>query len=233
MILAQTVYVLFGFGSGLIAVGLMALFIPAVTDVVVMLLLVSLPAETFVVARARSLIAWRGVILICIGVAAGIAIGTRILTASDATFVLTILAAFLITAGVVFLILPEHARVHWPSWTKPPVGIMSGTLAGMFGTGGPPLIVYYQLSGDPKAHFRGNLMAIFLIATLARIPAYGVAGLITVPRLLSAAALLPAALIGAWLGNRIHLEISELRFRRLVSGGLIIIGGLLLLRTLQ
>lgn len=233
MVLAQTIYVLFGFGAGLVSVGLMALFMPEVTDIVVMLLLVSLPAETYVVVRSRSLIAWRGVVLICVGVAAGIAIGTQVLTASDPTFVLTVLAGFLITAGAVFLILPTDARVRWPTWTRPPVGVMSGTLAGMFGTGGPPLIVYFQLGGEEKAKFRGNLMAIFMIATVARIPAYGVAGLITVPRLLSAASLLPAALLGAWLGNRIHLEISEARFRRMVSVGLVVIGGLLLLRVLH
>ena len=69
---AQAVYVLFGFGAGLIAVGTMALFMPQVTDVVVLLLLVSLPAEISVVSKARREIAWRGVWMVCLGLAVGV-----------------------------------------------------------------------------------------------------------------------------------------------------------------
>ena len=45
LVVAQMVYVLFGFGSGLIAVGSLALVFPEIKDVVVLLLLVNLPAE--------------------------------------------------------------------------------------------------------------------------------------------------------------------------------------------
>ena len=62
-----------------------------------------------------------------------------------------------------------------------PVGLSSGLLTGLFGTGGPPLVLYYQLSGADKAAFRGNLMAIFLLMTLVRVPSYAGMGLITAP----------------------------------------------------
>ena len=44
ILVAQLVYVVFGFGSGLIAVGTLALVFPEIRDVVVILLLVVLPA---------------------------------------------------------------------------------------------------------------------------------------------------------------------------------------------
>jgi uncharacterized membrane protein YfcA len=43
-------------------------------------------------------------------------------------------------------------------------------------------------------------------------------------------AVFPAVLLGAWIGNRIHLRIDEAVFRRLVSAALVLIGALLLLR---
>ncbi len=227
---AQTVYVLFGFGSGLIAVGTMALFMPRLTDVVVLLLLVSLPSEVFVVSKSRKSITWRGVVLICVGIAGGIALGTRILTMSSPTIVLTALGCFLMVAGPAFLLLPDDVKVRWPGWTGLPLGVTSGTLAGMFGTGGPPLIFYYRLAGVSKARFRGSLMALFLVVTLVRLPAYAIAGLLTAPLLVSAAALLPASLFGVWLGNHLHVQLSEMAFRRMVSFGLFAIGALLLIR---
>ena len=59
LVAAQLVYVTFGFGAGMIAVGSLALFYPDVKDVVVMLLLVNLPAELLVTWRSRREIRWR------------------------------------------------------------------------------------------------------------------------------------------------------------------------------
>ncbi len=230
MVGAQAVYVLFGFGAGLIAMGGMALFMPEVVDIVVLLLLVSLPAELFVVSRSREQISWRGVIVLAGGVAIGVVGGAHLLDTTEPTFVLTLLAGFLIAVGIAFLLVPNQARVRWPTWSGAPVGLLSGVLAGLFGTGGPPLILYYQLAGIDKHRFRGQLMAIFMLISFVRVPAYALLGLITLPRLCSAGALLPAALLGAWLGHRIHLGISEQRFRQLVSVALCILGLLLLAR---
>ncbi|MEW6745229.1 MAG: sulfite exporter TauE/SafE family protein [Planctomycetota bacterium] len=123
-----------------------------------------------------------------------------------------------------FLGLPQTLRVRWPAWTAPPVGLLSGFLGGLFGTGGPPLIVYYQLSGAEKAAFRGNLMAAFLVVTIVKVPTYALTGLLTLPRLQAGLAVFPAVLLGFWLGNRVHVRLSETTFRRLVSGLLALIG---------
>jgi uncharacterized membrane protein YfcA len=71
-------------------------------------------------------------------------------------------------------------------------------------------------------------MAIFLLMTLVRVPSYGALGLITAPRLWSSLAVLPAVLVGAVVGQRIHLRIGDDQFRRMVSAALVVIGLLLL-----
>ncbi|MFC1609510.1 sulfite exporter TauE/SafE family protein [Myxococcota bacterium] len=221
---AQAVYVLFGFGGGLVAVGCLALVLVNIQDVVVMLVLVYLPAELYVAVTSRKEISWRGVLLVCAGVAGGVPLGAWLLKHSEPTFVLALLAGFLIVAGLAFLLLPRHRSVRWPPWTAPPVGALAGLLGGMFGTGGPPVILYYQLGGMAKSAFRGSLMTIFLFVSLVRLPAYATAGLITEERLVSSLAVMPVVLIGAWLGNRIHLQMAEQTFQRLVSVFLIVVG---------
>lgn len=228
--LAQMIYVLFGFGSGLIALGLLALVFPSLHDIVVLILLISLPAEAAVVWGARERIAWREILLIGVGIVAGVPLGAWALRAGEAGFLIVLLGWFLVLTGIAFLVLPQERAVVWPRWSGPPVGLLGGILSGMFGTGGPPLIIYYRLSGAAKAVFRGNLMAIWLLVTLTRLPAYGVTGLITPPRLGAALAALPAVLIGGWLGHRIHVTLSEKAFQRLVAVALALIGGVLLLR---
>ena len=68
---AEAVYVLLGFGAGLIAVGAMALLLPELKDAVVLLLLVNLPAELWVVRSSWKRISWRGVLVIFVGAIGG------------------------------------------------------------------------------------------------------------------------------------------------------------------
>ncbi|MCG6948649.1 MAG: sulfite exporter TauE/SafE family protein [Acidobacteria bacterium] len=225
---AEMVYVLLGFGAGLIAVGSLALLLPQLKDAVVLLLLVNLPAELYVVRSSWQRISWRAVLVIFIGVAIGVPVGTWWLERGDPRFLLTLLGIFLVVVGSVFIVLRTPQRDMVPRWAAAPTGVVSGVLTGLFGTGGPPLILYYQLSGVDKAAFRGNLMAIFLLMTTVRVPSYVGFGLVTVERLWSALAVLPAVIVGAVIGNRIHLQIEETTFRRLVSAALLLIGLLLL-----
>jgi uncharacterized membrane protein YfcA len=227
--IAEAVYVLLGFGAGLIAVGTMALLLPDLKDAVVILLLVNLPAELWVVRSSWRRISWRGVFAIFVGVALGTPLGTSLLRWGDARFLLIVLGVFLVAVGAVFLFLKDTRERQMPRWVAGPIGLISGVLTGLFGTGGPPLILYYRLQGVDKAAFRGNLMAIFLLMTVVRVPSYAVFGLVTAPRMWSALAVLPAVILGALIGNSIHLRIEEGTFRRLVSAALLAIGLLLLL----
>lgn len=232
LVVAQLVYVLMGFGSGLITVGLLALLLPRqIQDVVVLQLLVNLPAELLVVWKSRTEIRWQPILRLGAGIAVGIPLGAWVLKAGDPLFVLKILGGFLIAVGLVFLRLPPTLRWTPPALAAPPTGLLSGVLTGLFGTGGPPLIIWYRLTAQHKAAFRGNLMTIFLLMTLVRVPSYVAAGLITGPRLASMAAVLPAVFFGAWLGHRLHIRISERTFQLLVSLLLAAIGAMLLVRS--
>jgi uncharacterized membrane protein YfcA len=230
LVLAQGVYVLLGFGAGLIAIGIIAMAMPDVRDVVVLLLLLNLPAELWVVSRSWRIVAWRGLLVLLIGVLVGIPIGSWILKYGDPTFLLGLLGIVLVIFGSAFLLAPSRMRYRIPTWAAAPVGLVSGVLTGLFGTGGPPLIFYFQLRGVDKTVFRGSLMSIFLTMTLIRVPSYAAVGLITATSLWSALTVFPAVLLGAWIGNRIHVTIGEEAFRRVVSTALVMLGILLLFR---
>jgi len=232
LVVAEIVYVSFGFGAGLIAVGLSAAIHPEIRDIAVILLLVNLPIEILVVRRAWEKIEWRKVFMIFLGIVFGVPLGTWILSIGNPTMVLTILGGVLIIVGLLFLCIPHDNRIGWTQWSGPPTGLLSGVLGGLFGTGGPPVIIYYQLSGVNKSVFRGSLMAIFLLIGIVRVPSYFIGGLITEARLWSALSVVPAVLVGTWIGSRIHIQLSEKKFRRIVSLVLVAIGLILLLRSL-
>lgn len=230
---AQVVYVLFGFGSGLITVAGLALLVPDLTDVVVLVLLVNIPIELSIVLRSRRSIEWTGVLRLAVGIVLGIPVGTALLRTGRPDVLLGLLG------GTLLILSPALARVDGsrprsiPRSIEPVTGAVSGILTGLFGTGGPPLIVHFHLAGKDKARFRGNLMALFLLMAAVRLPTYVLGGLVTVPRIGAAIAVLPAVLGGAWIGHRVHAEIAEERFRSGVVVALFGIGLVLIFRAVR
>lgn len=231
--LAELLYVAVGFGAGLLCVGILALFMPVIQDVVVLLLLVNLPVEMAIVWSSRKVLRWQGLLLILGGIVVGILLGAWILTFGTPVILLGILGLFLVVSGSGFALLPRMKPRNIAGWWEPAIGVIAGILAGLFGTGGPPVIYFYQLKGTKKAIFRGNLMAIFLFMGLVRIPTYTLTGLITIPRLWAALALFPVVMFGALLGQKVHLKMEEITFRRVVGTALAVIGVILIFRLLS
>lgn len=232
--IAEVVYVMLGFGAGLIAVGALATLFPNIRDVVVMLLLLNLPAETYIVVRERRTIHLPELTRTLLGIAVGIPLGAWVLKTYEPTILLPILGGLLLAFGLFFFVtigkLGTVKEASIPKWCEVPIGLSAGLLAAMFGTGGPPLILLYQFRGVPKSLFRANLMACFFFFSLLRIPSYGLSGLLTSERITSSLLVLPAVLLGAVVGNRIHVKMSEKRFKQIVSLAIAAIGVALLIR---
>jgi len=227
---AQLVYVAFGFGAGMLAVGFLVLLLPGVQDAVVILLLVSLPVELVTVWRARRLVAWRGIASMAAAIAAGVVLGAVGLRGLAPAALLVVLGCVLVLSGTGFAVTPAWTVARPPRWAGPAVGLVSGGLFGALGVGGPPLVVYHRLQGLPKSVFRGQLLSLFLLVSLARLPAYAAMHLIGSAHLLAALALAPAVAAGAFLGERLHHRLDERNFHRLAGVLLVALGGVLVFK---
>lgn len=229
---AQIIYALFGFGSGLLSVAILAFLFPDLTSVVVLLLLVNLPTEVFVVWRDRRHIPFREMGLLLLALAVGTPLGAFLLRrGADEGWLLLLLGIVLILFAVFFLFLdgPRMAR-RLPSTASAAAGLSSGVLAGLFGTGGPPLILYYRYRGLDKQAFRAVLLAVFLATSVVRIPTYFASGIAGVSSVASALLVLPVCLLGLVVGNHLHVTVSERSFRRGTALVLALLGILLLVR---
>jgi uncharacterized membrane protein YfcA len=172
-------------------------------------------------------------------------LGTEMLAAGNVAWLKRLLGAVVVAAGVWFL-QQERRRARLEkagpanederppqtggrTWTSLPAGLAAGTLAGLFGTGGPPVIVYLKAYRLNKGAFRATLLWYFLLAGGLRIATYLRAGLLTGREVRSALWLLPASLAGMLLGMAIHRRLPERHFAIVVSVLLIFLGALLLL----
>jgi uncharacterized membrane protein YfcA len=239
MLGAQLIYATVGFGAGMFAVALMALVLPDLADIVVMLLILTLIAEISVLARSWRHIESRMLVWLIPGLLIGLWLGTKILIAADMSLLKQILGFVVAGTGAYFFYESRTGNQKQDSagsrprmfrgagWFSLPVGLFSGVLGAIFGTGGPPVIVFLRACRLNKTAFRSTIMTYFLSMSILRAGVYSTTGLLTADRALAAVMLLPGTIAGIILGVILHERISERQFGYVVAILLVILGALL------
>jgi uncharacterized membrane protein YfcA len=229
--LATLVRSAFGFGEALVAVPLLALFLPV--DVAVPLaVLFSVTVAAVILAQDWGHVHVRSAAWLVLPTFLGIPLGVGLLKVVAGPVVKATLAGVLIAfstyslAGRQRLELKDD-RLAWL------FGLTAGVLGGAFGMNGPPLVVYGALRRWSPQHFRATLQGYFLPASLAGLVGYVLADLwvqaVTWYFLLS---LLPAV-AAVFLGRAINRRLKGPAFVRYVHAGLIAVGLTLLAQALQ
>ena len=215
---SQTVYCLFGFGSGMLAISVLSFFYARLTPLVVLLLLINLPSEIIVLSRSHREVRLEKVRWILPGMFLGTVAGTRILHTGENSTLYTALGIAIILFSLFFLFNAQPMRtLKPPAAASVGVGAMSGFLAGLFSMGGPPVILFFRLTTGGKGEFRASLISIFFITGLIRIPLYCIQGLIGTHDVAAAVLAMPVVLAGTYVGNHLHLRIDERHFRKGVA----------------
>ncbi|MFZ5774889.1 MAG: sulfite exporter TauE/SafE family protein [Thermodesulfobacteriota bacterium] len=203
-----------GFGSALIAVPLLAFFLP-VPKILPIIALLDWIASTSQGLPHRRLISWPDLLPLLPFSAVGIVSGLLLHAMLDGR-ILSIALALFILGYAIYALLPLPALRGGRGYAAP-AGFFGGLIGALFGTGGPPYVVYLTLRQLDKNQFRATVATIFVIDGFCRITAFALAGYYTWPVLATCAVLLPVELLALRLGGRMHLSISHQGFVRLVS----------------
>ncbi len=160
----------------------------------------------------------------------GAVLGVTLLVSLPQRATLTGLGVFLLAYGIYALGQGEPIRLLQRGWA-PVAGFAGGLMGTLFGIGAPPYAIYLTRRLREKTALRATLSNMVLLSTSIRALVFTVGGLMLADRLLMFVTLLPFALLGLWLGNRIHGRISREQAMRFVSGLLVLIGVSLLMRV--
>lgn len=112
----------------------------------------------------------------------------------------------------------------------PVSGVLAGVVGTLFGTLSTLFFAMYLDSCKfTKGAFRATMSALLLAMGIARGTGYWLVGEFTREALLLCAAMLPAMLVGIYIGNRVHMGLSDRGFKWLVIATLVVSGVPLLL----
>lgn len=216
-----------GFGSGLIAIPLLAHILP-LTFVVPMVLVLDFVASIVLSSHMHLQVRWDEIRSLIPTSIVGILAGSVMLVSLPREPLLVSLGLFVIFFGLRY-VFNVHSENPISRWWSIPTGLSGGLIGALFGTGGPPYVVYLSHRLHDKTQLRGTLSGLFLIDGAFRLISFLILGLLLQPEMLSSLLIgFPVTAIGLYLGNKVHLGITHRQQLAIIGSLLLVSGGSLL-----
>lgn len=219
-----------GFGSGLIAVPLLAHLAP-LQFVVPLCLVLDFSASLALSRHGRHQVRWDEIRPLLPFTILGIVLGSLLLLNLPREPLLIGLGLFVMLFGMRY-VLNLHGEGTLSRRWAPPAGLLGGMIGALFGTGGPPYVIYLTHRLRDKFELRATFSGLFLLEGALRILSFLVAGLLLQAELFRTLLFaLPVMALGLFLGNRVHVGIGQRQMVLLIGLLLVVSGASLLWRA--
>ena len=160
-------------------------------------------------------------------------LGAQALTRIEVTWLSALMGLLLAVYAAISLTRPAvSVPRHWEPWAGPLVGTVNGTLAGMTGSFVVPGVLYLQALGLPRDRLVQAMGLLFAASTLMLAIALGDARLLNAELGLTSAVAVVPAVLGMVLGQRLRQRLSEAVFRRVFFIALLVLGIVIVVRSL-
>ncbi|MBU0653629.1 MAG: sulfite exporter TauE/SafE family protein [Gammaproteobacteria bacterium] len=232
VLLAYFIRGIAGFGSGLIAVPLLALFLP-LTFVVPLILLLDFTASLVMGGLDFKRVQWREVGMLIPFSIVGVVAGTHLLVNLPVMPMLLGLALFVLIFAIRSL-LNIKSEKPVSQWWAVPAALAGGTIGGLFGTGGPPYVIYLNHRIHDKSLLRATFSALFFLEGAVRIVTFLGAGLLLANTVWwTMLGALPLMLGALYVGGHVHTGLTHVQMTRLIGGLLLAASLSLVLKALS
>jgi uncharacterized membrane protein YfcA len=225
------VFGLTGFGSALVTIPLATHFVPLQFALALYALadLSSALRVGFENPRNAVKAEWtRLVPMILVGTALGVTVLVNLPRAAG----MLALGVFVFGYALYSLLRHESRKVVAAGWAWV-AGLAGGITSTLFGAGGPPYAIYLSQRGLSKEQFRATMGFATLTSISLRVGAFLMTGLLLDAKVWALAlGVVPAALLGIFVAQRVFLKVSRPQLLRLVGVVLLATGGSLVARAL-
>jgi uncharacterized membrane protein YfcA len=231
VVMAYTVFGLTGFGSSITAMPLLVQVIPLRMAVPLMLIF-DLCSGLLMGLKNRRVVDRKELLRLVPFMLAGMTLGVVALVKVPERFLLLVLGIFILGYSAWSLLLKREPKPLATAWSAP-LGMAGGIFTALFGTGGPIYTIYLARRLNDKAVLRATISALIFVTGISRLVLFSSAGFYKQDSLLwLAAVLLPCAMLGLFLGNRLHSRLPAQRVVQAIWVLLIAGGASLVLRNL-
>ena len=221
-----------GFG-GAVGMPLLALVVP-MKILVPMWTLLGFTSSVTILGRERGYVAVREFVVFIPWCIAGSAVGLYFFKTLDAVALargLGVLVLLYAALMLVAMLRGQSGALPLPRVVAPLAAVISGAVGTVFGaTASVFFAMYLDAYSLAKRAFRATTSAMLLTLSGVRGIGYFAVGEFTADAWIAFAAALPVMLLGIYIGDRIHMNVSEATFKWLVCFTLFLCGIPLLLK---
>lgn len=218
-----------GFGSILLAIPLLAMFLDIKT-VIPLTALMGLTMTTVLLIQLWKHVPWRKIVPFLIGTLPGIPLGVLFLKKMDKDMVQLVLGSLLMAYSAYSLVSRRRPKETAERWGYM-FGFLGGCLGGAFSASGPAVIVYASLQDWPKDRIKASLQGMFFVSGAIVILFYSFNGLITPVVLKYYGVSFPALLLGTYVGALCYGRISDVQYKKVMFVLLGLLGAFMMYRA--
>ena len=222
-----------GFGTALVAAGLLLHVLPAAI-VPPLVCIASVAGQAVGLATVRRSFRWDRAWPYLAGAVPGLPLGLLALERASPDHLRAAVGGFLVLYATAQL--TGLAKLRVGAWGGRPadgvVGFGGGALGGFAGLSGPLPLIWLQLRGLGPDAQRAAYQPFNLLVLSAAAGGMALAGRVDADVLTMVAVCLPGTLLGAWLGARSYRLVDEATFRLVVLALLLVSGTILIGRGL-
>jgi len=210
-----------GFGSALVAVPLLSLYLDAKLAVVISTFLSTI-VSTPLLFEVRRQVRMAKVAPLAIGGVLGVPVGLLILKEADAGVLKVLVAAVVILASALLFLAPRLTLGGRNLLSALVTGALSGLLRASTSMAGPPVVLYTLSHEREIEEFRSTVLGAFLFTGVLTVPGLIVADLISRDALIATAVAIPGLALGLLVGTLLRSRVQPKLFRSLVLAVLVI-----------
>ncbi|UCD34627.1 MAG: sulfite exporter TauE/SafE family protein [Nitrospiraceae bacterium] len=211
-----------GFGSALIAMPLLTVFID-VKSAVPLCILQSVLITSYLSLQLRDHMEWRKIQPLLLGCLPGIYIGVTVLIKVPSELIKLLLGAVIASYGLYSLVYRPGFRRVGSGWAYA-AGFGTGVIGSAFSAGGPPAIIYTTLTGWSRDSIKATLTGFFFASAVITAVVHAASGLTSATVLRYFAASAPAVMAGVYMGSRLYNRFSRHGYIKAILILLILLG---------
>jgi uncharacterized membrane protein YfcA len=203
-----------GFGLAVVGVPLLSLFF-APAEIVPSIMILAIIAGLQLIPKIWRNVDWRLLLPTILGAAIGTPLGTWLLAGVSANLMRVLIGgAVLAASGAVQLGIRFAQRPH--AGVSAGFGVVAGLTGGAAAMPGPSVIFLFLAAPIAHEAGRASLILFFQVSAMMSAVSATFGGLLQLHSLVLGALLVPAMLIGNWLGDRVFDKASAGTYRRVV-----------------
>ena len=214
-----------GFGSALIAMPLLTLFIDVKTAVP-LCILHSVLMTSYLTLTLKDHMEKKKILPLLMGSLPGIYFGVTFLKNVDSDVIKLLLGILIVAYSIYSLFFKPRPKTLHKAWAYV-AGFGTGFIGSAFSAGGPPTIIYTTLTGWSKDYIKATLTGFFLTSAIVTALVHAAIGLTTTLVVKYFFVSSAFVLIGVYSGTKLYSRVSTEVYIKVILILLILLGGIM------